>query len=128
MAVFSSRGPNRAASDIIKPDVTAPGVQILAGNSPTPFIGAPGQLFQAIQGTSMSSPHVAGIGALLVGAHPDWTPAMIRSALTTTGSQDVDKEDGIDPRRPVRLRRRAHRPAFGERPRPRLRRHASTTT
>jgi hypothetical protein len=100
MAVFSSRGPNRAAPDIIKPDVTAPGVQILAGNSPTPWIGAPGQLFQAIQGTSMSSPHVAGIGALLVGAHPDWTPAMIRSALTTTGSQAVDKEDGATPADP----------------------------
>jgi hypothetical protein len=100
MAVFSSRGPNRAAPDVIKPDVTAPGVQILAGNSPTPFIGAPGQLFQAIQGTSMSSPHVAGIGALLVGAHPDWTPAMVRSALTTTGSQDVFKEDGTTPADP----------------------------
>jgi hypothetical protein len=100
MAVFSSRGPDRAATDIIKPDVTAPGVQILAGNSPTPFLGAPGQLFQAIQGTSMSSPHVAGIGALLVGAHPNWTPAMVRSALTTTGSQDVDKEDGATPADP----------------------------
>ena len=93
MAVFSSRGPNGAAGDIIKPDVTAPGVQILAGNSPTPFLGAPGELFQAIQGTSMSSPHVAGVGALLRQAHPDWTPAMIKSALMTTGSQDVDKED-----------------------------------
>jgi Subtilase family/Fibronectin type-III domain/Peptidase inhibitor I9/PA domain len=100
MAVFSSRGPDRAAPDIIKPDVTAPGVQILAGNSPTPFIGAPGQLFQAIQGTSMSSPHVAGVGALLVGAHPDWTPAMVRSALTTTGSLDVFKEDGTTPADP----------------------------
>jgi hypothetical protein len=100
MAVFSSRGPNGAAPDIIKPDVTAPGVQILAGNSPTPFLGAPGQLFQAIQGTSMSSPHVAGIGALLAGAHPDWTPAMVRSALTTTGTQDVDKEDGTTPADP----------------------------
>ena len=100
MAVFSSRGPNGAVSDIIKPDVTAPGVQILAGNSPTPFIGAPGQLFQAIQGTSMSSPHVAGVGALLVGEHPDWTPAMIRSALTTTGDQGVDKEDGTTPADP----------------------------
>jgi hypothetical protein len=100
MAVFSSRGPDGAASDIIKPDVTAPGVQILAGNSPTPFIGAPGQLFQAIQGTSMSSPHVAGIAALLVGSHPDWTPAMVRSALTTTGSQNVFKEDGTTPADP----------------------------
>jgi subtilisin family serine protease len=94
MAVFSSRGPNGAVPDVIKPDVTAPGVQILAGNSPTPFLGAPGQLFQAIQGTSMSSPHVAGVGALLVGAHPDWSAAMVQSALTTTGHQDVDKEDG----------------------------------
>ena len=100
MAVFSSRGPNGAVADIIKPDVTAPGVQILAGASPTPFLGAPGQLFQAIQGTSMSSPHVAGVGALLVGAHPDWTPAMIRSALTTTAHQDVDKEDGTTPADP----------------------------
>lgn len=100
MAVFSSRGPNGGVDDIIKPDVTAPGVQILAGNSPTPFIGAPGELFQAIQGTSMSSPHVAGIGALLRGAHPTWTPAMIRSALTTTGSQDVTKEDGSTPADP----------------------------
>jgi hypothetical protein len=93
MAVFSSRGPNGAAPDIIKPDVTAPGVQILAGNSPTPFLGAPGELFQAIQGTSMSSPHVAGVGALLRHAHPDWSPAMIKSALMTTGSQDVTKQD-----------------------------------
>jgi Subtilase family/Fibronectin type-III domain/Peptidase inhibitor I9/PA domain len=100
MAVFSSRGPDRAAPDVIKPDVTAPGVQILAGNSPTPFLGAPDQLFQAIQGTSMSSPHVAGVGALLAGAHPTWSPAMIRSALTTTGTLDVFKEDGTTPADP----------------------------
>jgi subtilisin family serine protease len=97
MAGFSSRGPNGAVDDIIKPDVTAPGVQILAGNSPTPWLGASGQLFQAIQGTSMSSPHVAGVGALLRGTHPDWTPAMIRSALTTTGTQGLVKEDGVTP-------------------------------
>jgi hypothetical protein len=93
MADFSSRGPTRAASDLIKPDVTAPGVNILAGNTPTAVLGAPGQLFQAISGTSMSSPHVAGLGALLRQAHPDWTPAMIKSALMTTGRQDVVKED-----------------------------------
>ena len=57
MAIFSSRGPNPVAEDIIKPDVTAPGVQILAGNSPFPDPGAvQGELFQAIAGTSMSSP------------------------------------------------------------------------
>ncbi|MBA2283105.1 MAG: S8 family serine peptidase [Acidimicrobiia bacterium] len=95
MAVFSSRGPNGAAPDIIKPDVTAPGVEILAGAAPNPWLGAPGQLFQAIQGTSMSSPHVAGVGALLSGTHPDWSPAMISSALVTTAHQDVDKQDFV---------------------------------
>jgi subtilisin family serine protease len=100
MAAFSSRGPNGGAMDIIKPDITAPGVNILAANSPTPFLGAPGQLFQAIGGTSMSSPHVAGVGALLTEAHPDWSPAMIKSALMTTASQDVMKEDGVTPADP----------------------------
>jgi subtilisin family serine protease len=94
VAAFSSRGPNGGAFDIIKPDVTAPGVNILAGNSPTPFLGAPGQLFQAISGTSMSSPHVAGSFALLKELHPDWSPAMAKSALMTTARQDVFKEDG----------------------------------
>lgn len=100
MAAFSSRGPDMVAMDIIKPDVTAPGVNILAANSPTAFIGAPGQLFQSIGGTSMSSPHVAGLGALLVQAHPDWSPAMVKSALMTTAYQDVMKEDGITPADP----------------------------
>ena len=96
MAAFSSRGPigAPASADIIKPDVTAPGVNILAGNSLTPTLGAPGELFQSISGTSMSSPHVAGLFALLKQAHPDWTPAMAKSALMTTARQDVRKEDG----------------------------------
>jgi subtilisin family serine protease len=96
MAAFSSRGPvgSPASDDIIKPDVTAPGVQILAGNSPTPTLGAPGELFQSISGTSMSSPHVAGLLALLKQAHPDWTPAMAKSALMTTARQNVRREDG----------------------------------
>jgi subtilisin family serine protease len=94
MADFSSRGPAVVAPSIIKPDVTAPGVNILAGNSPTPGAGAPGQLFQAISGTSMSSPHVAGAFALLKQAHPDWTPAMAQSAVMTTARNNVLKEDG----------------------------------
>lgn len=100
MAAFSSRGPNVVAPDLIKPDVTAPGVNVLAGNSPNPYLGAPGQLFQAISGTSMSSPHVAGVAALLRQAHPDWTPEMVKSALMTTGSQDVKKEGGVTPADP----------------------------
>jgi subtilisin family serine protease len=96
MAAFSSRGPlgAPASSDIIKPDVTAPGVQILAGNTPTPTLGAPGELFQVISGTSMSSPHAAGLLVLLKQAHPTWSPAMAKSALMTTARQDVRKEDG----------------------------------
>ncbi len=95
MAGFSSRGPS---GDFIKPDITAPGVQILAGHTPTPTAvsaGPPGQLFQAIAGTSMSSPHLAGASALVKAAHPSWTPGQIKSALMTSSSQDVLKEDGV---------------------------------
>ena len=97
MADFSSRGENPVAADIIKPDVTAPGVNVLAGHTPFPTSGAPGQLFQSISGTSMSSPHVAGTYALMRQAHPEWTAAMAKSALMTTAHQDVAKEDGATP-------------------------------
>ena len=100
MAAFSSRGANRLSGDIIKPNLTAPGVNVLAGNSPTALLGAPGQLFQSISGTSMSSPHAAGSLALLKQAHPDWTPAMAKSALMTTARQDVVKEDATTPADP----------------------------
>jgi subtilisin family serine protease len=101
MASFSSRGPNPVAGDIIKPDITAPGVNILAGASPFPDAGfVPGELFQAIGGTSMSSPHIAGAFALLKQAHPDWTAAMAKSAIMTTAYQDVMKEGGMAPADP----------------------------
>jgi Subtilase family/PA domain/Fibronectin type-III domain len=97
MTQFSSRGP---LGDFVKPDVTAPGIQILAGMTPTPATplgGPPGELFQAIGGTSMSSPHSAGASAVVKAVHPDWTPAMIKSALMTSSVQDVLKEDGVTP-------------------------------
>ncbi len=97
MTYFSSRGP---LGDFVKPDVTAPGIQILAGMTPTPSSpvgGPPGQLYQAIGGTSMSSPHSAGASALVKAAHPNWTPAQIKSALMTSSAQDVLKEDGVTP-------------------------------
>ena len=100
MTYFSSRGPNPVAPDIIKPDITAPGIQILAGNTPTPIGGYPGELFQAIAGTSMSSPHVAGLFALMDQAHPDWSPAAVRSALMTTSHQDVVDNDRVSPADP----------------------------
>lgn len=94
MAGFSSRGP---LGDFIKPDITAPGVQVLAGNTPTPAelaAGPAGQLFQAIAGTSMSSPHAAGVSLLVRAAHPKWTPAQVKSALMTSSLQDVVNVDG----------------------------------
>lgn len=97
MATFSSRGGPGLALGVAKPDVTAPGVAVLAGDTPsaaTRTSGAPGQLFQAIQGTSMSSPHVAGAAALLKALRPAWTPGQIRSALMTTATANVRKEDG----------------------------------
>lgn len=95
MAAFSSRGPD---GDFIKPDITAPGIQVLAGMTPQPTgitNGPPGKLYQAIAGTSMSSPHAAGASALVKAAHPTWTPAIIKSALMTSAAQDVVKEDGV---------------------------------
>ncbi|GJM40800.1 MAG: hypothetical protein DHS20C20_10820 [Ardenticatenaceae bacterium] len=94
MAGFSSRGANRAI-DILSPNVTAPGVDIIAA------YGVGGSVeWNAISGTSMSSPHVAGAGALMMALHPDWTPAEIQSALMTTAFTSVLKEDGVTPADP----------------------------
>jgi hypothetical protein len=98
VAPFSSRGGPAQPLGVSKPDIVAPGVQILAGNTPTPATvlgGPPGQLFQAIQGTSMSSPHIAGSAALVKDLHPTWTPGQIKSALMTTAKSDnVTNIDG----------------------------------
>jgi subtilisin family serine protease len=94
---FSSRGPG---TDWLKPDITAPGNQILAGNTPAPnpaepVLGPPGNLYQVISGTSMSSPHAAGSAALVAALHPSWTPGQIKSALETTAkTAGVTKSDG----------------------------------
>jgi uncharacterized repeat protein (TIGR01451 family) len=104
MAAFSSRGGPAQTLGISKPDITAPGVQILAGHTPLPATvegGLPGQLFQSIQGTSMSSPHIAGSAALVKDLHPDWTPGQIKSAIMMTALTDgVTKEDGTTPADP----------------------------
>ncbi|MBE2221722.1 MAG: S8 family serine peptidase [Anaerolineae bacterium] len=100
MASFSSRGGSGQSLGISKPDITAPGVQILAGHTPFPATeegGLPGQLFQSIQGTSMSSPHIAGSAALIKAAHPDWTPGQIKSAMMLTANGTHVKEDGVTP-------------------------------
>jgi len=95
MATFSSRGPNQASYDIIKPDITAPGVKILAATTDTPMFGEQGKTFAYLQGTSMSSPHIAGMAALLKYSNPSWSPSQIKSSLMTTAYQDLTKEDGV---------------------------------
>ncbi|THU55154.1 hypothetical protein C4D60_Mb11t03570 [Musa balbisiana] len=76
MASFSSRGPSQITPGILKPDITGPGVSVLAAWN--------NQKFNMISGTSMSCPHLSGIAALIKKAHPDWSPAAIKSAIMTT--------------------------------------------
>jgi subtilisin family serine protease len=85
IADFSSRGPNLDLD--IKPDVVAPGVNILSGT----WDGG----FRAAGGTSQAAPHVSGAAALLLQMHPDWTPAQVKSALMSTASQTVLELDEV---------------------------------
>ncbi|KAL1220228.1 Subtilisin-like protease SBT4.5 [Cardamine amara subsp. amara] len=84
---YSSRGPNTIIPDILKPDITAPGSEILAAYSPD---APPSKSdtrhvkYSVVTGTSMSCPHVAGVAAYLKTFHPRWSPSMIQSAIMTT--------------------------------------------
>ncbi|GAA0141876.1 serine protease [Lithospermum erythrorhizon] len=83
---FSGRGPSRKTPVIIKPDITAPGKNILAAGSPKNKMGQPvDNGFQFLSGTSMATPMVAGLAALLKSVHSHWSPAAIKSAFVTTG-------------------------------------------
>lgn len=100
MAAFSSRGPG---GQFLKPDISAPGVQVLAGNTPTPdevASGPSGEYFQAIAGTSMSAPHVAGSAILLKALHFAWSPGAIKSSMMTTATTALVKEDLTTPADP----------------------------
>jgi len=87
IASFSSRGVNPTVPNVLKPSVSAPGVNILAAG-----IGEVDYTF--LQGTSMASPHIAGSGALIKQLKPSWTPGQIHSAMVTTGVTSMVKEDG----------------------------------
>lgn len=126
VASFSSRGPSPISPDILKvplhpflyiyiyddhvknfvskillhiykqPDITAPGVDILAGWSP--LVGTSvdqddprRSLFNIISGTSMSCPHASAAAAFVKALHPNWSPAAIKSALMTTGHSSINK-------------------------------------
>src|SRR5262249_56869289 len=87
MPSCSAIGPTQ--DRLLKPDVVAPGVDVVSsgygvGDFPIPFTG-----FGAASGTSMAAPHVAGSAALLLALHPGWTPAQVKSALMTTANENV---------------------------------------
>ncbi|XP_022752997.1 subtilisin-like protease SBT5.4 isoform X2 [Durio zibethinus] len=89
MASFSSRGPNLIEPSILKPDITAPGVSIIAAFTesvgPTEDKSDKRRIpFTSQSGTSMSCPHVSGIVGLLKSLHPDWSPAAVKSAIMTS--------------------------------------------
>lgn len=102
VASFSARGPNPETPEILKPDLIAPGLNILAawpdnvGPSGIPSDKRRTE-FNILSGTSMACPHVSGLAALLKAAHPEWSPAAIKSALMTTAySQDSRGETMLD--------------------------------
>ncbi|CAH2039358.1 unnamed protein product [Thlaspi arvense] len=100
VAAFSSRGPSVAGPEIVKPDISAPGLNILAGwspfSSPSLLRSDPRRVqFNIISGTSMACPHVSGIAALIKSVHGDWSPAMIKSALLTTARTTDNRNQPI---------------------------------
>ncbi|XP_031285387.1 subtilisin-like protease SBT4.14 [Pistacia vera] len=91
IASFSSRGPNPGSKRILKPDIAAPGVDILASYTPLKSLtGLEGDTqfskFSIISGTSMACPHVAGVAAYVKSFHPSWSPSAIKSAILTSAT------------------------------------------
>ncbi|KAM0935177.1 putative tripeptidyl-peptidase II [Dioscorea sansibarensis] len=84
IAYFSSRGPSSFSPAVLKPDIAAPGVNILAAHSDPKNSD---DRFIFLSGTSMACPHVSGVAALIKSVHREWSPAAVRSALITTASQ-----------------------------------------
>ncbi|GKE79051.1 subtilisin-like protease SBT5.6, partial [Tanacetum coccineum] len=89
VAAFSSRGPSAISPEILKPDIAAPGLNILAawteGNSPTKIEADKRRVkYNILSGTSMACPHVSAAAALIKAIHPNWSSAAIKSALITS--------------------------------------------
>ena len=98
LAAFSSRGP-ASTYNILKPDITAPGVDVLATVAGTTLTGSEDAV-GLLSGTSMASPHQAGAAALIRQARPGWTAPEIKSALAMTADQTVLLEDTVTPANP----------------------------
>ncbi|EER91799.1 subtilisin-like protease SBT1.7 [Sorghum bicolor] len=100
VASFSGRGPSAVTPGVLKPDILAPGLNILAAWPPalsetettSSSSGGSGR-FNIISGTSMATPHISGVVALVRSVHPDWSPAAIKSAILTT-SDEADSNGG----------------------------------
>ncbi|MFF7987713.1 S8 family serine peptidase [Streptomyces sp. NPDC007901] len=89
LASFSSRGP-RLGDSAVKPEITAPGVAITAARAAGTTMGTPvDEYYTTSSGTSMATPHVAGVAALVAQAHPDWTGQQIKQALATTAKTNT---------------------------------------
>ncbi|MEF9883518.1 S8 family peptidase [Streptomyces sp. P9-A4] len=89
VASFSSRGPRGDGG--LKPEITAPGVRIVAARAAGTTMGTPvGDLYTTASGTSMATPHVAGAAAILAQRHPDWSPARLKSGLISTAKTTAD--------------------------------------
>ncbi|KAL0713110.1 hypothetical protein Bca4012_020088 [Brassica carinata] len=93
VATFSSRGPNSISPAILKPDIAAPGVNILAATSLNDSSRVSG--FSMKSGTSMATPVVSGVVVLLKSLHPHWSPSAIKSAIVTTAWKTDPSEEPI---------------------------------
>jgi subtilisin family serine protease len=92
----SLRGPN-LSFDVTKPDITGPGTSIMAAYTNDANTPAGSHEVSFLSGTSMSSPHLAGSGALIMQIHPDWTVSEVKSAIQMTAVQTTRMEDGTTP-------------------------------
>lgn len=83
VADFSARGPSPTAVNVLKPEIAAPGASVVAAVAPSSNFG---RLWDVYSGTSMAAPKVAGLAAVLIAAHPGWSPAAVKSAMMTTAT------------------------------------------